>query len=182
MVTTWTGKPVVAPAAINKAPLDLPGALGVPGFAAAAAGGKIVTYFQPDHSAATAYCGATTCRLNVHIVFKVTTGGSPTDSMFGGMMYSFDGGPFLNGGSTFYEQHIDAVGVSAHSRNNDYCIEVFPPMNSLTPTVALAGGQYAVLRDAGRLRQPAPAREQGLPPEAGLLQGVGRERRHGHEG
>jgi len=67
----------------------------------------MATYFQPQISASHAVCGGAHCRTNVHVVFKSRTGGQPTNSMYGGMAVSFDDGPYLVGGTAFYEQHID---------------------------------------------------------------------------
>ena len=107
-VVSWTGAPQPSPHPPLGSAAGAAAALPAP--RPSLGGGEIVSYFQPDHSAAHAICGEKRCRLNVHVVFKVTTGAAPTDGMLGGAAFSFDGGAYVAGGSTFYEQHIDSVG------------------------------------------------------------------------
>ena len=88
-----------------------------------AAVAPMATYFQPEISAAHVYCSTSAagspysgrCRTNVHIVFKSQTGGAAINSMYGGASFSFDGGPYEEAGTTFYEQHIDIVNGTYYS-------------------------------------------------------------------
>ena len=60
-VVSWTDAPPPAPAGLSSTAAALPNIS-----APMSAEGTITSYFQPDHSAAHAFCGERHCRLNTH--------------------------------------------------------------------------------------------------------------------
>jgi hypothetical protein len=65
--------------------------------------------------------------------------------MYGGAAFSFDGGPYVEGGSNFYEQHIDSVDGKYYSAMQaDYDLlttaQSQPSVHNAS-TAATAGGR-----------------------------------------